>query len=204
MCRCLPRVAGTTVRTSRTSFKSASAVLPCRKSKTPPHLTWGPVLAWLILQNLEPGIHPFEVFEKFNLRWALAETFAAVGLEGEAAWKAAAQIRILAKFFGKTADETFRLEAFWTDPDVRWLIGVNNAGGIEYVNQERLEETLIWTYLPELLHEASLSTPRLTLDLVTRFVNRVQLANFEYLRILQFTHAKDPGSSDRAEQSPRW
>jgi len=183
-------------------FKSASAVLPCRKSKTPPHLTWGPVLAWLILQNLEPGIHPFEVFEKFNLRWALAETFAAAGLEGEAAWKAAAQIRILAKFFGKTADETFRLEAFWTDPDVRWLIGVNNAGGIEYVNQERLEETLIWTYLPELLHEASLSTPRLTLDLVTRFVNRVQLANFEYLRILQFTHAKDPGSSDRAEQSP--
>jgi hypothetical protein len=156
----------------------------------------------LILQNLESGIHPFEVFEKFNLRWALAETFAAVGLEGEAAWKAAAQIRILAKFFGKTADEIFRLEAFWTDPDVRWLIGVNNASGIEYVNQERLEETLLWIYLPELLHQASLSTPRLGLDLVTGLVNRVQLANYEYLLVLQFVRSNDYGSNDPVEQSP--
>jgi hypothetical protein len=132
----------------------------------------------------------------------LAETFAAIGLEGEAAWKAAAQIRLLAKFFGKTADEIFRLEAFWTDPDVRWLIGVNNAKGIEYVNQERLEETLLWTCLPDLLNQATLSTPRLTFDPVTKFVNSVQLANFEYLRVLELTLANGIESADPVEQSP--
>ena len=45
-------------------------------------------------------------------------------------------------------------EAFWTDPDVRWLAGVNEASGVTYFNKEQFEELLSWIQLPALIEIA--------------------------------------------------
>jgi glycosidase len=168
---------------------AASAVLPASSAKLPLSQTWAPVLAWLVFQTLPVNVEPFEVFERFNLRWALAETFSSVGLEGEAVWKAAAQIRTLLKYSGKSPEQVVQTEEFWADPDVRWLIGVNNSGGIEYVNQERHEEILFWLQLPQLLRSATsskpLSKPVPVTSLVTQYSNLLRQAKFQYQEFLR-------------------
>ncbi|MDE1178456.1 MAG: alpha-amylase family glycosyl hydrolase [Edaphobacter sp.] len=165
----------------------AIAVFPSLDATSSSMKTWGPVLTWLVFQTLSPEVTPFEVFDKFNLRWALAETFSSIGLEGEAAWKAAAQIRVLLKF-STNAEKAFRTEEFWTEPDVRWLIGVNNAGGTEFINQERLEELLFWIQLPQLLQLASspksLASPATVAKQVTDYVGLLQRAGFKYAEFI--------------------
>ncbi len=131
---------------------AANAVLPSSDPRLSPTQNWAPVMAWLVFQSLPPSFSPLEVFESVNLRWALAETFSSVGLEGETAWKAAAQVRVLLKFTGdEDSRKILRTEEFWKDPDVRWLTGVNLASGIEYMNKERFEELLCWFELPALV-----------------------------------------------------
>lgn len=175
---------------------AASVVLPSPDPELSPVPAWAPVLTWLVFQTLPSEIAPFEVFEKFNLRWALAEAFSSVGLEGEAAWKAAAQVRILLKFSDKIPEQILALEDFWTDPDVRWLTGVNSAGGIEYVNQELLEEMLFWVQLPQLLRSTLSSTPQARIGSVIPFVmeymDLLRQANFEYLRFLRLVVVEFP------------
>ena len=41
--------------------------------------------------------------------------------------------------------------SFWADPDVRWLLAVNEARGILYFNKECFEELSWWLELPELV-----------------------------------------------------
>ncbi len=169
----------------------ANKVLPGSDPKIAPIQTWAPVLAWLVFQTLPPRFVPFEVFEELNLRWALAETFSSVGLEGEAAWKAAAQVSVLLKFAGeRPSGKVSRTKEFWEDSDVRWLAGVNNADGIEYMNQELFEELLCWFELPALL-EITTSDP-LNLDDVVRVTSSVtdlavllQGAGFEYQKFFE-------------------
>lgn len=185
-----------------TLAQSSAKVFPTLERETSSDLRWGPLLAWMIFRNLSPVIHPFQAFETFNIRWALAETFSSLGFEGEAAWKAAAQVRILAKFFEKSPQEVLSMDEFWIDPDVRWLIGVNNAGGIEYVNQERLEETVLWMHLPELLridpHKTRQSpNVKALADFMGRFMKLVRLANFEYLGLMRLT------STQSTEKQPQ-
>jgi hypothetical protein len=179
--------------------RSASMVLPTLESKAFSTPVWAPVLAWLTFQNLSSVVHPFEVFERFNFRWALAETFSSVGMEGEMPWKAAAQVRTLARFFGRTPPHVFRLEEFWKDPEVRWLIGVNNSNGIEYVNQERLEETLLWMSVPELLSPESNSpagsTTRFDIKPVEQILNLAREARFGLLDFLQLVFDESSESS---------
>ncbi|HUN85157.1 MAG TPA: alpha-amylase family glycosyl hydrolase [Terracidiphilus sp.] len=43
----------------------------------------------------------------------------------------------------------------WLDPDVRWLTGVHEAGGHEYLVREPYEELLWWLQLPNLLNLAA-------------------------------------------------
>jgi glycosidase len=170
---------------------AAGVVLPNSDPNISPIQTWAPVLAWLAFQILSPRFNPFEVFEKFNLRWALAETFSSVGLEGEAAWKAAAQVSVLLKFTHEKHSHPIVLtKEFWKDPDVRWLAGVNTSAGIEYMNQERFEELLCWFELPTLLGIAA-SNP-LILEVVARatslpnnLTTLLQRAGFEYQRFLE-------------------
>ena len=45
-------------------------------------------------------------------------------------------------------------EAFWADPDVRWLTGVNISSGKTYFNKEQFEEMLSWVQLPALIEIA--------------------------------------------------
>jgi hypothetical protein len=44
--------------------------------------------------------------------------------------------------------------ALWLDPDVRWLTGVHEAEGRDYLVRERYEEMLWWMLMPSLLRLA--------------------------------------------------
>ncbi|MGB6975757.1 MAG: alpha-amylase family glycosyl hydrolase [Terracidiphilus sp.] len=47
----------------------------------------------------------------------------------------------------------------WRDPDVRWLAGVHEASGIDYLIREPYEELLWWLMLPQLLRLAASPSP---------------------------------------------
>jgi glycosidase len=113
--------------------------------------TWAPVLAWILLRSFSPQGITADVFDKLMLRAALAETFSALGLEGERAWQASARVRALLVHPDLPSDLLIHTEAFWTDHDVRWLTGVNESSGISYFNKEQFEELLSWVQLPALL-----------------------------------------------------
>ncbi len=49
--------------------------------------------------------------------------------------------------------------ALWSDPDVRWLCGVHQAGNGEYLIRERYEELLWWLLMPSLLKLAAGPAP---------------------------------------------
>jgi len=58
------------------------------------------------------------------------------------------------------SDERVALEpSLWLDPDVRWLTGVHEAGGHEYLVHEAYEELLWWLQMPALLRLAGESAP---------------------------------------------
>jgi hypothetical protein len=48
--------------------------------------------------------------------------------------------------------------ALWSDPDVRWLTGVHDAGEYSYLVQEPFEELLWWLQMPAILRLASQSS----------------------------------------------
>ncbi len=63
---------------------------------------WGPVLAWCSLQLLaewidkeQPERTALDLFDRLRLREPLARIFAALGFEGEEAWRVAARIKVL-------------------------------------------------------------------------------------------------------------
>ena len=121
---------------------------------------WVPVLAWLTLQALpEQGLSA-ALFDELLLRPALAEAFSSVGLKGEDAWRAAARLRLLLN--SRELREPLaavHTEAFWADPDVRWLTGLHENSGKQYFNREQFEELLCWLQLPALLAHAPVEPP---------------------------------------------
>ena len=63
---------------------------------------WGPVLAWCALQLLAESIDTehtgsaaLDLFDRLRLREPFAHAFAALGFEGEEAWRVAARIKVL-------------------------------------------------------------------------------------------------------------
>jgi len=111
---------------------------------------WGPVLAWLLLRTMpSEGTSP-ELFDQLMMRTALAESFGGIGIPGEDVWRAAARVRILIAFPGSGA-ETIASDAFWAEPDVRWLTGANEADGETWFNQEQFEEMVGWLQVPSLI-----------------------------------------------------
>jgi hypothetical protein len=63
---------------------------------------WGPVLAWCALQLLAEWIDPeqpertaLDLFDRLRLREPFAHALAALGFEGEEAWRVAARIKVL-------------------------------------------------------------------------------------------------------------
>jgi len=49
--------------------------------------------------------------------------------------------------------------ALWSDPDVRWLTGIHEAGGYSYLVKESFEELLWWLQMPAILQLASQTNP---------------------------------------------
>lgn len=128
----------------------ARRMLPNSSPATSAIAVWAPVLAWGVLSCL-PKKQSLQLFDSLRLRTVLADIFLSFGLKGEDTWRAAARVRILLALAENLCEEQpERCEAFWADPDVRWLIGVNEADGKAFFNQESFEELLWWLQLPKL------------------------------------------------------
>jgi glycosidase len=81
---------------------AARRVLPCSSPQLTSTAMWGPVLAWCSLQLLASSIDSrhsarvaLDLFDRLRLRAPLAHAFAALGFEGEEAWRVAARIKVL-------------------------------------------------------------------------------------------------------------
>jgi glycosidase len=131
--------------------------LPSEEPGSQLEQTWTPVLAWVVLRSLPAETIRIEVFDKLQLKSALADVFSSVGLEDEHTWRMAARIRILL-WQADTPSATIATKEFWDDPDVRWLAGVNESNGKTYFNKELFEELVSWLQLPALMKIAQQDT----------------------------------------------
>jgi hypothetical protein len=143
---------------------------------------WGPVLGWCALEMLAESIDAenperiaLDLFDRLRLREPFAQAFTALGFEGEEGWRVAARVKVGLLTWagiGKPEEPTISIEpaslmaervalspALWRDPDVRWLTGVHEAGGREYLVRERYEELLWWLLMPSLLRLAGETSP---------------------------------------------
>jgi Alpha amylase, catalytic domain len=141
---------------STTLPPAASRFLPGAKTAIPTEQIWAPILAWITLRSLPRQNDQAALFDRLQLRSALSETFTAIGMEGENTWRAAARVRILLSHTNASLAAT-KSEQFWSDPDVRWLTGVNESSGVTYFNKEGFEELLGWLQLPALIKLAQQS-----------------------------------------------
>jgi hypothetical protein len=150
----------------------AKAVLPSSTPELHAKATWGPVLAFCVLEGMARSIGGKEtaatalaLFDRLRLREPLARAFSLAGETTEDGWRAAARVRLAfleltltpAKTARSTADDPFAglPRAFWDDPDARWLLSVNESGGEWYFNKELHEQMLWWSHLPDLLELGS-------------------------------------------------
>jgi glycosidase len=81
---------------------AARRMLPSPSPQLTATAMWGPVLAWCALQLLADEIdkkHPeqtaLDLFDRLRLREPFAHALAALGFEGEEAWRVAARIKVL-------------------------------------------------------------------------------------------------------------
>jgi len=152
---------------------AARRILPSASPLTASTALWGPVLAWCILQTLaesvnarNPEAEALVLFDRLRLREPFAKAFQALGMESNDAWRAAARIKIL--LLVQTQAENIEAESpiiprdLWHDPDFRWLTGIHEAEGHEYIVREPYEELLWFLHLPDLLALAAQSVPNLS------------------------------------------
>ena len=132
---------------------AARFVLPSNDVRIAAAQTWAPVLAWIALRELPTPATALALYDGLRLRHALAEAFSSVGVHGEQAWRAAAQIRALLLMNGYgSCSAAVRSAKFWDDADVRWLTGIHGeAHEPEYFTQEGFESFVCWLKLPALL-----------------------------------------------------
>ena len=81
---------------------AARRVLPSSSPQLTATAMWGPVLAWCALELLAGSINPdqpaqaaLDLFDRLRLRATLGHAFAALGFEGEEAWRVAARVKVL-------------------------------------------------------------------------------------------------------------
>jgi Alpha amylase, catalytic domain len=129
---------------------SVRYTLPSNLPGSELELTWTPVLAFVALRSIPAEGSRIEIFDKLQIRSALADTFSSMGLQDEQAWRLAARIRLLL-WQADNPTISFATKEFWSDSDVRWLTGVNQSNGKTYFNKELFEELLSWLQLPALL-----------------------------------------------------
>jgi hypothetical protein len=174
---------------------AARRMLPSPSPQLAATARWGPVLAWSVLQLLAESIDvespervALDLFDRLRLREPFAQSFAALGFEGEEAWRVAARVKVgllIAVGVGQPQEKPEPAPArvapaavgvaagavepapltpvispsLWLDPDVRWLTGVHEAEGHEYLVRERYEELLWWLLMPSLLRLAGDAAP---------------------------------------------
>lgn len=130
----------------------ARTVLPSYSPTASAAAVWAPVAAWCLVSAfadlLPQEKNRGEVFDKLYLRSVLAEVFHPLGLEGDAAFRAAARVRLL---IAQAAGGQSGPGAAWDDPDVVWLTGLHEADGHRYFNKEAHEQVLWWTMLVRLV-----------------------------------------------------
>lgn len=141
---------------------SVRYILPSNEPGISLEQTWAPVLAWIVLRSFPIQGFYAALFDKLQLRSALAEIFSSLGMEGEKTWQAAARVRVLLRLADDDFTSDIRSKAFWEDEDVRWLAGVNRASDKTYINKELFEEMLSWVQLPALLEIARQDSGRST------------------------------------------
>jgi hypothetical protein len=124
------------------------------KSATNTQQIWAPILAWVILRSIPFQGNQATLFDRLQLRSALAEIFSSLGIEGENTWRASARVRLLLACDDSPAEMLPGKRAFWNDPDLCWLAGVNEAFGVTYFNKDQFEEVLVWLQLPALIDAA--------------------------------------------------
>jgi hypothetical protein len=177
----------------------ARRLLPGRKPGTPADHAWAPLLAWIVLRSLPFQGDRVALFDRLELRWALADIFSSMGMEGEAKWRAAAQVRML--LAEPTAKPVLpRSEAFWANPDVRWLAGVNTHSGVTYINREQFEELLAWLQLPALIQIALQETgqPKAIAELESAFAAACEAAHDAGYRLDTYIASAKPQPSKPA------
>ena len=200
---------------------AARRVLPSPSPQMTATAMWGPIIAWCALETLAESINAakpeqvaLDAFDRLRLRQPLAESFNALGFEGETGWRAAARIKVVlmaeaeavreapapqvssapasqsteakladavkaSQARASTVEQNIQPapaekakaaavpkpiiaglpRALWTDPDVRWLTGVHDAGEHTWFVCEPFEELLWWLQMPALLSIASESAP---------------------------------------------
>ncbi len=92
---------------------------------------------------------------------------------------------------GEEKKSSFFAHTLWRDSDVRWLTGIHQAEGHDYLVQEPFEELLWWLQLPALLKLANESMPNKTAasaisDLVQEALTEVAAAGYRADRLLAF------------------
>ncbi|GGH10213.1 alpha-amylase family glycosyl hydrolase [Silvibacterium dinghuense] len=198
----LQKLPGLLEKLNGEAAEGARRILPMAQSAERASALWAPILAWQMLTSLasqpeERG----ELFDRLRLREALAEAFWRLGLVGEGAWRAAARVRILLseEFAGSglESETETRNSHFWEDPEVRWLLAVNESDGIAYFNQECLEELFWWVQLPGLL-----SGEETAADITERFTLWMQRAEESGFQLEAFLKPEQEEAKDaEAEES---
>ena len=81
---------------------AARRMLPSPSPQFTATAMWGPILAWCALELLaesidteEPGRVALDLFDRLRLREPFAQSFMALGFEGEEAWRVAARIKVV-------------------------------------------------------------------------------------------------------------
>jgi glycosidase len=161
---------------------AARRMLPSPSPQLTATAMWGPVLGWCALELLAESIDAenpervaLDLFDRLRLREPFAQALTALGFEGEEGWRAAARVKVGLLSWagaGKPEEASEAIEpaavrgervalspALWLDPDVRWLTGVHEAEGHDYLVRERYEELLWWLQLPSLLRLAGETAP---------------------------------------------
>ena len=136
----------------------ARVMIPSRSPGSRAIAIWGPVAAWSVLGSLaDDDDRALMLFDQLQFRPVLGEAFSSLGLEGEDSWRAAASIRLLLlpKFAHPAKGSTPVLcssKELWSDPELKWLLGVNQSNKSTFFSKELFEEMLWWTELPVLLN----------------------------------------------------
>jgi glycosidase len=151
----------------------ATAVLPSATVQVHPSTTWGPVLAFCVLEGMAQAIGgkdtastALALFDRLRLREPLARAFSLAGDVTEDGWRAAARVRLAFQRILLTPakpaknDDAFAgfPRSFWDDGDARWLLKVHDAAGEWYFNKELHQQILWWVQLPDLLELAAEKT----------------------------------------------